>query len=107
LPWNPNPQAGFAVTMVSGVVVQGSTVYVGGTFEQLAGSPRHGLGAIDAVTGQQVPWEFQVGTNESVNRLSADANRVFVAGQFSALNDRVALNIAAVPTVAALFRAER
>ena len=61
LPWAPTVVRGTSTQLINGVrslVVTNdeSRVIVGGGFNALAGVAKHGLGAVDAVTGAAAPW---------------------------------------------------
>jgi hypothetical protein len=82
LPWNPGtthstyPLGGFALALE----VDGTSLYVGGDFHGLGGSPRSYLGAVDAVTGSLLAWDPNA--DGKVYDLLVDGGRVFAAGDF-------------------------
>jgi hypothetical protein len=54
--WNPNATP--ADSGVGAIAVSGSTVYVGGKFEKIAGQPRNGIAALDSTTGSEIPLDL-------------------------------------------------
>ncbi len=73
---------GFA-PVVGGTVatlgVDGSNVFVGGSFESVGGTPRNGLASIDLSTGQLTSWDPGGGGNE----LAVSGSTCFVADNSS------------------------
>lgn len=84
---------------VSDLVAPGDAfVYVGGTGTTLGGAPRIALGRIAvAGTGTADPWNPVLGgTTRSVSRLAADADGLFIAGQFTSVNGTARSNLARI-----------
>ncbi len=83
-PWNPGTNGA-----VSGLGIDGATVYVTGSFTTLGGQPRSSLGAVDA-TGAVLPWTADLLTfydtstsNPGFGRaLTVVPGAVYVMGQF-------------------------
>src|SRR5262249_34065666 len=48
--WSPGVDGVGASTAVSAIAVSGSTVYLGGTFDTIGGSPRNNIAAVDVAT---------------------------------------------------------
>ncbi len=57
-PWNPN-----ANSAVRAIAVSGSTVYVGGYFNNIGGQPRNRIAALDATTGLATTWNPDADNN--------------------------------------------
>ena len=84
----------FSGGSVEAIVVQGSTVYVGGSFTQVINSQINGgntiaqpnLVAIDANTGAVVP-NFNLRPNGTVSALISDGSRIFVGGWFTSVDN--------------------
>ena len=95
LSWNPsttaiaNPNNPNASAIVTAMVIapDQSRVVVGGQFDHLDGDPRTGLGAVDASTGADEPWDVNNpiaddGANANLTSLTADATQVYGGGFF-------------------------
>jgi hypothetical protein len=67
----------------SAMVIAGDVLYVGGSFQAIAGQTRQNLAAFDLATGRLTPWN--PGTNGSVSALAADGGTLYVAGLFTQL----------------------
>lgn len=91
-----NPVAGDRPLVVSGA---SNGVFLGGEFTSVGGLVRRGLAALDARTGAADPT-FQADANEYVETLatSTDGSRLYVAGNFTALQGKARSFIAAVDT---------
>ncbi|MBI3074199.1 MAG: PQQ-binding-like beta-propeller repeat protein [Deltaproteobacteria bacterium] len=77
--------------------VSGSSVYVGGTFHTMGGTPRKNLAAIDLDAGL-LPWNPSAsgpGTS-SVYALAVSGGTVFVGGGFTKLGDAGRSNLGAI-----------
>jgi trimeric autotransporter adhesin len=82
LPFAPQVEGGY----VYALALSGSTLYVGGSFEQVNTTARDHLAAVDAATGDIVSWNPTAGANwtspQRVSDLEVAAGVVFVAGEF-------------------------
>ncbi|TAE30509.1 MAG: T9SS C-terminal target domain-containing protein [Candidatus Kapaibacterium sp.] len=84
----------FSGGTIYAIVVQGSTVYVGGSFTQVINSQINGgntiaqpyLVAIDANTGAVRP-EFNLRPNGNVDAMVSNGTRIFVGGAFNNVNN--------------------
>lgn len=99
--WNPN--AGDAQPYYQGVTalaVSGSTLYVGGGFTSIGGQPRKFLAALDAATGQVLPWDPNANSDEDSNYavacLAVSGSRVYVGGFFTKIGSQTRRGMAAV-----------
>lgn len=78
----------------------GSTLYVGGTFDAIDGVPRMNLGAVSTSTGAVVSKiDAQVGpSTKCVCTLLASASRLYLGGNFKAVDGAVRRKLAAIGT---------
>ncbi|MFA6980350.1 MAG: hypothetical protein WC209_13600 [Ignavibacteriaceae bacterium] len=93
--WDPNI-TGAISPEVDAIVVNGSTVYVGGLFGQVGASTRVNVAAIDASTGSATSWNPSA--DGSVYALLADQvnQKIYLGGVFSDVLDKTASFFAAV-----------
>jgi hypothetical protein len=78
--WDPN-----ANDTVNTLVVDGSTVYVGGIFTTINGATtRNHIAALSATTGTATAWDPNA--NDIVNTLAVSGSTVYVGGQFNGAN---------------------
>ena len=95
LSWNPSTSATVstinpkASALVSAMVLapDGSRVVVAGQWDHLDGDPRKGLGAVDAITGADEPWDpanpiADYGASSDITTLTADATQVYGGAYF-------------------------
>ena len=109
LSWNPstsatvNPLNPKASAIVSAMVLapDQSRVVVAGQWDHLDGDPHKGLGAVDAITGADEPWDptnpiADYGASSDITTLTADATQVYGGAYFYTvggdLEGRFALN---------------
>ena len=107
LPWAPGFDAP-VLTMVYGT----NRIYVGGSFTNYnttnaSPSLGHGLGAVDPVTGNPVPFNF-LGTNGAspvaINALSLSSDTLYAGGLFATVAGQSRKNLAALdPATGALI----
>ncbi len=88
----------------------GNTIYIGGDFTQLLGPngeivKRQYLAAVDATTGQPLPWN--PGADGIVHSLAAspDGTTIYAAGQFRHVGGLVRTRIAAIDATTGAVRA--
>jgi trimeric autotransporter adhesin len=84
---------------VNAMVVSGSTLYVGGGFSSIGGQSRNNLAALDATTGNALPWVANV--TGGVADLALDGSTLYVAGGFSGINGFSRNNLGAVDAASA------
>ena len=82
-PWAPVVNDGYVWTMT--LTPDKSSLVVGGSFTQLAGTPQFGMGKVDASTGAVQPWAANVrirtaGANGAITTLRADATTIYGGG---------------------------
>lgn len=97
-PWNPNVGEPFiGAGMINALIVEGSTVYVGGTFTSVAGVARNRVAAF-GTDGTLLDWNPDVGieTIGYVSTIKVSANTVYLGGSFSSVGGVPRTNIAAV-----------
>ncbi|MFH1149364.1 MAG: hypothetical protein V1748_02700 [Actinomycetota bacterium] len=88
--WNPD-----ADSWVISLNISGSTVYMGGWFdEHIGGAKRLHLAAIDATTGNATAWN--PGASSNVYTLSISGSTVFAGGDFGSIGAKERVGIAAV-----------
>jgi beta-propeller uncharacterized protein DUF5122 len=75
---------------VRALALTGSTLYLGGQFQNINGAlaallkPRNNLAAVDATTGLGLPWDPNA--DGQVNALAVDGDTVFAGGNFAMVN---------------------
>jgi hypothetical protein len=75
----PNPDAS-----VQALALENNTLFVGGCFDALSGSPRPFLGAIDLDTETLTSWSPK--PNGAVNALMVKQDKIYVGGNFSVIS---------------------
>jgi hypothetical protein len=89
-PWDPRPNG-----EVVALAVSGSTIYVGGVFNNIRDwVPRRGLAALDLTTGAVTPWDPNC--DGLVRSIAVSGNTIYVAGQFSTVAGQARANLAAL-----------
>jgi hypothetical protein len=96
LPWDPEVEAstGSDNPAVSIFIIDGSNVYMAGTFFKVGGQPRNYIAMVDAVTAEVSSWNPNV--NGSVRDILVDGNTVFVGGEFTSIAGQQRAYFAAV-----------
>ncbi len=87
---------------VYGAALRGRTLYLGGAFVSVAGQPRNGLAAVDAVTGRLLPWRQDA--DESVFSVALDGGTLFAGGQFAHVGNELRAGLAALDPGTAAVR---
>ncbi len=85
--------------VINNVAINGSTLYMIGTFDTVGGVSRSGIASIDLSTGAVKPWSPSI--NGTVSAVTIDSNRksVYIGGGFSTINDEPASFLAAYTDV--------
>jgi hypothetical protein len=102
--WDPNVwnrQVGNnAPGGVNVIDVSGQTVYVGGYFSSVGGTPRTSLAAIDPTTGDARSWNPDPSIDGSIEifQLAASRSSVYVGGWFDSIGGKPRSRLAAVDT---------
>lgn len=78
------------------MVIEGTTLYVGGPFTEIAGQPRNSLAAFDITTGNLLPWNPNMPAGNRIETLTAGGGIVYVGGQFTTVGGQSRSNIAAI-----------
>ena len=94
--WTPRVTGDGAV--VRSLAVKGGKVFIGGNFTAVGGQPRQHLAAVDAADGSVDPFAPQVTKGNKppyVFALLAGESKLYVGGQFSQVNTKGRLNLAA------------
>jgi hypothetical protein len=89
LPWNPN-----ANNIVRAITVDGSSVYIGGSFSQVSGKKHDHIARIDASTGVVDPT-FTPAVNSAVKALAVGGGELYAGGKFTTANGQPVANLAA------------
>jgi hypothetical protein len=92
-PWNPNA-GGSSFPNVNAILVDGSTVYVGGDFGTIGGQARTCIAALSATTGLATAWDPQA-TGE-VFALAASGGTIYAGGSFAVIGGQDRFSIAAL-----------
>jgi fibronectin type 3 domain-containing protein len=79
---------------VNAVAVDGSTLYLGGAFRTLNGTPERGLGAVDLASGARVATFVADVADKEVTALAVDGGRVYAGGSFSKVTDATGTRVA-------------
>lgn len=80
LSWNPN-----ASGTVQAIAVNGSTVYLGGSFTKVGGKGHQRIAAVDATTGTPIA-AFKPTVNAEVLGLAVHGSDVYAGGTFTTIN---------------------
>jgi len=92
--WNPDigTPACTGCQVIRTLQVSSNTVYVGGSFQSVSGTFRRNLAAVDASTGQVVPWNPNpiagdtYPSNGDAYSLAIQGNKIFAGGNFLGMN---------------------
>lgn len=91
LPWNPGANAQIRAMTVS---PDGQTLYVGGTFTQIAGQNRYRIAAFSTATGALLPWAPT--PNATVYGIAMTGSTVWLSGSFTSVAGQARTNVASV-----------
>ncbi len=94
--WNPNATLTSGRGDVATLLVSGSTVYVGGTFDAIGGQRRVALAALSVDTGLASAWNADVGITGRVNAIALVGTTAYIGGGFASLGRQLRSNLAAV-----------
>ncbi len=78
------------------LVVLGSRLYVGGSFNRIAGMRRSNLAAVDRTSLRALPWNPRA--NGDIDSLAASRDTVWVAGTFNRIGGARRTHVAALDT---------
>ncbi|MDX2284814.1 MAG: T9SS type A sorting domain-containing protein [Bacteroidia bacterium] len=99
--WTSNPAA--PNSTVYALLLDGSDLYVGGSFTQLGGQPRNYLGAVDAATGAL--RTFNPAPNSTVYAMQKIGTALYIGGSFSQIASQNRNYLAALATDGSLVAA--
>ncbi len=80
----------------------GNTLFIGGTFSEVDNQPRYGVAAVDATTGNVLPWnpnaDFDLSLHPlpDVYAMALDGNTLYIGGDFSWVGGQVRNRAAAI-----------
>ena len=98
--WNASVAGGFFNPSVNALLLDGSTLYVGGDFGQIGGAARGNLAALDLTTALATAWDPNVTTNTAmfprVDSVAKSGGVVYVGGNFNLAGGQTRLYLAAV-----------
>jgi hypothetical protein len=88
---------------VTALATDGSRVFLAGSFFSVNATARTSLAAVDAATGAVLPWNPVLeGTGSPmVSSLAVQQSRLYLAGQFTSVNDVERVGFAALDTASA------
>jgi putative cell wall-binding protein len=77
----------FNVNMVEALLLDGTTLYVGGGFSTINGQTRGKIAAVNATTGALLSWAPQpVAGNGTVLAIAKQGSKVYIGGTFSSID---------------------
>ena len=90
LTWNPNALRYYVMlghASVNSIAVSGTTIYAGGVFDGIGGQNRQNIAALNATTGNALPWNPSA--NGTVRSLVVSGVTVYVGGEFTSIGQGV------------------
>ncbi|HOJ33342.1 MAG TPA: hypothetical protein PKY35_04905 [Candidatus Hydrogenedentes bacterium] len=99
--WNPNTNASGNVEAIARV---GTSIYLGGWFDELGGVPRRRLASVDPTTGAPTLWHPLV--NFGVACIVPSGSSFYVGGSFTSYGGYERANLAAVDTLTGQVKAD-
>ena len=82
LPWTANLTLPAPPCSLNTVLIQGNTLYCGGNFTAIAGTPRNYLGAVDRLTGFVSPWNPNPNSAQ-IYSLAVSGDTLYAGGDFT------------------------
>lgn len=101
--WNPNVKKDdFDWSTIRALIISGSTVYAGGSFNEVGGVTRNGLAAIDT-SGNVTGWNPSATKGDDwkdswIEALAVSGSTIYTGGDFSAVGGQARSNLAAIDT---------
>src|SRR4030095_10332414 len=93
--WNPAPDG-----PVRTLAIQGTTVFVGGEFNNVGGQSRSKSASLDAATGNATPWNPSAGGfGLLVQTITLSGSMAYVGGTFTSIGQRTRRNAAAIDII--------
>jgi hypothetical protein len=98
LPWNADVRSEHRLEQpIRCMAMAGDTLYLGGSFTNVAGQTRNGLAAVDAATGALKEWDANLGPSYvSVNAMNVVSNTLYIGGEFTSVSGALCTNLAAI-----------
>ncbi|MCS7201087.1 MAG: peptidoglycan-binding protein, partial [Patescibacteria group bacterium] len=90
LPWAPRLEGGWGI--INSLLVSSSTLYVGGSFEEINGQSRKNLASFDINTGELTAWNPEV--EGEIISMDIDGDKIYVYGNFWEINGEPRKNLA-------------
>lgn len=90
--WNPNALG----ASVKSIVLNGSTVYVGGSFAAIGGQARNNIAALDANTNTNNATNWDPNADATVNALVFNGTTVYAGGAFTSIGGQTRNQIASL-----------
>lgn len=78
------------------LILEIGTLFIGGNFTQIGGESRYHLAAVNATTGQLLPFDAKIEDGDKVNALEFVNSKLYVAGTFTQLAGQTRRYLAAV-----------
>ena len=93
--WSPAVTRGLPILgpAVQALAVYQSAVFVGGNYLAINGTPQNCFVALDALTGDPLPWNLN--TNSVVSALALHGSHLYIGGQFTVIGSGVTRPFAA------------
>jgi hypothetical protein len=91
LPWNPNVTG----SAVRAIAVNGSAVFLGGSFSKVGSTSEKNLAAVNPTTGA-VLSTWKASTNGQVNAMLLHTGTLYLGGHFTTVNSSARSNLAGV-----------
>jgi len=92
--WNPSVSHSSVLGSVSALSISGSTVYAGGTFNNIGGQSRNNIAALDTSTGIATNWDPNA--NNPIWTLTVSGSTVYAGGRFNTIGGQTRNYIAAL-----------
>jgi trimeric autotransporter adhesin len=92
--WNPNASTSSGLPSITSLVVSGATVYAAGNFGAIGGQYRNDIAALDATTGNALPWNNP--NSDGARALAVSETTVYVGGTFDSVGGQIRHHIAAL-----------
>lgn len=85
--WDPHAVRDFVSAGFISMALEGTSLFVGGSFDSLGGSPGELAGAVDTRTGRSLPWRPD--PNQLVWAIATQGGTLYAGGWFTSLGPRV------------------
>jgi hypothetical protein len=78
------------------MLVDGNTLYVGGSFTSVSGVTQRKIAAFDLTTDTLIPWNPNITSGSYVDAIAKNGNQIYLGGLFSVVNGTFRTNVVAV-----------